>query len=228
MSIKYINWEEEPEINILIADDEPHMVKILSAYLKEEGFTILEAKDGQEALSIFETTKIELAILDWMMPKIDGIEVCKYIKEYSHTKVLILTAKSQNEDEIMALNGGADEYIKKPFDPRILVLRVKKLLNMSEDIKVSDIRINEREKKAYKSEEPLQLTKLEYELLIVFIKNKGVILSRDKLIDLVWGMDYEGDYRTVDTHIRRLRTKIGEDFIKTYRGIGYCLEVRED
>lgn len=228
MLIKYINWEEEPEINILIADDEPHMVKILSAYLKEEGFTILEAKDGQEAMHIFETTKIELAILDWMMPKIDGIEVCKYIKENSHTKVLILTAKSQNEDEIMALNGGADEYIKKPFDPRILILRVKKLLNMSEDIKVSNIRINEHEKKAYKCEVPLQLTKIEYELLLSFIKNKGVILSRDKLIDLVWGLDYEGDYRTVDTHIRRLRTKIGDDFIKTYRGIGYCLEVRED
>ncbi|MGE7836703.1 response regulator transcription factor [Viridibacillus arvi] len=215
-------------MNILIADDEQHMVKILSAYLKDEGFNILEARDGQEALEIFETTKIELAILDWMMPKIDGIEACKYIKENSQTKVLILTAKSQNDDELHALYGGADEYIKKPFDPRILILRVKKLLNMSEEIKVKDILIKESEKKAYKQKEPIQLTKIEYDLLLIFIKNRGVILSRDKLIDLVWGLDYEGDHRTVDTHIRRLRTKIGDDLIKTYRGIGYCLEVQED
>lgn len=215
-------------MNILIADDEQQMVKILSAYFRDEGFNVLEARDGQEALDIFESTKIELAILDWMMPKIDGIEVCKYIKGNSQTKVLILTAKGQNEDEIMALNGGADDYIKKPFDPRILILRAKKLMNSGEEIKFRDIRIKENEKKAYKGEEPLQLTKIEYDLLLVFIKNRGVILSRDRLIDIVWGMDYDGDYRTVDTHIRRLRTKIGDDIIKTYRGIGYCLEVKED
>lgn len=215
-------------MNILIADDEQQMVKILSAYLKKEGFTVFEAKDGEEALAIFEANKIDLAILDWMMPKIDGIEVCKHMKENSQTKVLILTAKGQNEDEIKALHNGADEYIKKPFDPRILMLRVKKLLSVGEDIQVSSIRINEMEKKAYKHKELLPLTKIEYDLLLFFIKNKGVILSRDKLIDIVWGMDYEGDHRTVDTHIRRLRTKIGDDMIKTYRGIGYCLEVKED
>ncbi|QFF99971.1 DNA-binding response regulator [Psychrobacillus glaciei] len=215
-------------MNILIADDEQQMVKILSAYLKEEGFHIFEAKDGQEALNIFESNKLDMAILDWMMPKIDGIEACKYIKENSSTKVLILTAKGQNEDEIKALHSGADEYIKKPFDPRILILRVKKLLNISEEIEVRDLRINEHEKKVYKCKKPLQLTKIEYDLLLSFIKNKGVILSRDKLVDLIWGIDYEGDYRTVDTHIRRLRTKIGDDFIKTYRGIGYCLEVMDD
>ncbi|WP_313893252.1 response regulator transcription factor [Psychrobacillus sp.] len=215
-------------MNILIADDEQQMVKILSSYLKKEGFTVFEAKDGEEALAIFDANKIDLAILDWMMPKIDGIEVCKYMKENSQTKVLILTAKSQNEDEIKALHNGADEYIKKPFDPRILMLRVKKLLRVGEDIQVSSIRINEMEKKAYKHKELLPLTKIEYDLLLFFIKNKGVILSRDKLIDIVWGMDYEGDHRTVDTHIRRLRAKIGDDMIKTYRGIGYCLEVKED
>lgn len=220
--------EGEPEMNILIADDEPQMVKILSTYFKNEGFNVLEAKDGQEALNIFESTKIDLAILDWMMPKIDGIEVCKYIKDNSDTKVLILTAKGQNEDELKALHGGADEYIKKPFDPQILILRAKKLMSIGEEIKVQDIRIKENEKKAYKREEPLQLTKIEYDLLLFFIKNKGVILSRDRLIDIVWGLDYEGDHRTVDTHIRRLRTKIGDGLIKTYRGIGYCLEVNED
>ncbi|TVX78547.1 response regulator transcription factor [Peribacillus simplex] len=213
---------------VLIADDEPQMVKILSTYFKKEGFNVLTANDGQEALDIFESTKIELAILDWMMPKIDGIEVCKYIKDNSQTKVLILTAKGQTEDEIKALHSGADDYIKKPFDPQILLLRAKKLMNNSEEIKVRDIRIMEHEKKAYKQEELLQLTKIEYDLLLFFSRNKGVILSRDRLVDSVWGMDYDGDLRTVDTHIRRLRTKIGTDIIKTYRGVGYCLEVKED
>ncbi|MFJ7936268.1 response regulator transcription factor [Sporosarcina sp. NPDC096371] len=213
---------------ILIADDEPQMVKILSAYFKKEGFNVLTANDGQEALDIFESTKIELAILDWMMPKIDGIEVCTYIKDNSDTKVLILTAKGQTEDEIKALHSGADDYVRKPFDPQILLLRAKKLMNHSEEIKISDIRIMEHEKKVYKHEEPLQLTKIEYDLLLFFSRNKGVILSRDKLIDVVWGLDYDGDPRTVDTHIRRLRTKIGTDVIKTYRGMGYCLEVKAD
>lgn len=215
-------------MTILIADDEPQMVKILSTYFKSEGFDVLTANDGKEALDVFESTKIELSILDWMMPKIDGIEVCKYIKDHSETKVLVLTAKGQTEDEIMALDSGADEYIKKPFDPQILILRAKKLMSISEEIKVRDITIKENEKKAYKREEPLQLTKIEYDLLLFFIKNKGVILSRDRLIDIVWGLDYEGEHRTVDTHIRRLRTKIGTDLIKTYRGVGYCLEVKED
>ena len=215
-------------MTILIADDEPQMVKILSAYFKKEGFNVLTANDGQEALDIFESTKIELAILDWMMPKIDGIEVCTYIKDNSDAKVLILTAKGQNEDEIKALHSGADDYIRKPFDPQILLLRAKKLMSHSEEIKISDIRIMDHEKKVYKHEEPLQLTKIEYDLLLFFSRNKGVILSRDSLIVSVWGLDYDGDPRTVDTHIRRLRTKIGTDVIKTYRGMGYCLEAKED
>ncbi|VDG98423.1 Alkaline phosphatase synthesis transcriptional regulatory protein phoP [Lysinibacillus sphaericus] len=215
-------------MTILIADDEPQILKILSAYFKNEGFDVLTANDGQEALDIVESTKIELAILDWMMPKIDGIDVCKYIKDNSQTKVLILTARSQNQDELKALYTGADDYIRKPFDPQILLLRAKKLMNSSKEIKVSDIRIMESEKKAYKHEEQLQLTKIEYDLLLFFSRNKGVILSRETLIDRVWGMDYDGDPRTVDTHIRRLRTKIGTDIIKTYRGVGYCLEVKGD
>lgn len=215
-------------MTILIADDEPQILKILSAYFKNEGFDVLTANDGQEALDIVESTKIELAILDWMMPKIDGVEVCKYIKDNSQTKVLILTARSQNQDELEALYTGADDYIRKPFDPQILLVRAKKLMNSSKEIKVSDIRIMENEKKAYKHEEQLQLTKIEYDLLLFFSRNKGVILSRETLIDRVWGMDYDGDPRTVDTHIRRLRTKIGTDIIKTYRGVGYCLEVKGD
>lgn len=214
-------------MNVLIADDEKQMVKILASYFNKEGFNTFEANNGEEALEIFHKNKVDLAILDWMMPKINGIEACKYIKDNSNTKVLILTAKSHNDDEVVAFNCGADEYIKKPFDPRILLIRSKKLMNMDNEIHFNDIKININESKAYKGQLNLNLTKIEFDLLTCFSNNKGIILSRDKLIDLVWGVDYEGDYRTVDTHIRRLRRKIGEDVIKTYRGIGYCMEVNE-
>lgn len=211
-------------MNILIADDEESMIKIISAYLVKEGFSVFSAKNGEDAINICEENNIDLAILDWMMPIVSGIEACKYIKENTNAKVLILTAKSESEDELNALNIGADEYIKKPFDLRILIIRIKKLLNIKEESVLGDLRINTKEQKVYKNNELLTITKIEYSLLKVFISNKGIILSRDKLIDLVWGMDYEGDFRTVDTHIRRLRAKIGEDKIKTYRGIGYSLE----
>lgn len=211
-------------MNVLIADDEKSMLKILSTYFEREGFNVITANNGDEALKKFHSNKIDLAILDWMMPEISGIEVCEYIKANSNIKVLILTAKSENDDEIEALNCGADEYIKKPFDIRVLLIRAKKLVNFNEEISSNDIKINLELGKAYKNNEILKLTKIEYELLLTFVKNRGVILSRDRLIDLVWGMEYEGDYRTVDTHIRRLRTKIGENLIKTYRGIGYSME----
>ncbi|MGL4570423.1 MAG: response regulator transcription factor [Clostridium sp.] len=215
-------------MNVLIADDEKQMVKILCAYFEKEGFNTFKAYDGEEALELFQSNKIDLAILDWMMPKVTGLEACKDIKENGNTKVLILTAKGQNNDEIEALNCGADEYVKKPFDPRILIIRAKKLVNITEEINIKNININLRKQRVYRNGEELKLTKIEYALLISFIKNKGIILSRDKLIDLVWGVDYDGDYRTVDTHIRRLRSKIGEDIIKTYRGIGYSIEGDEN
>lgn len=212
-------------MNILIAEDEKEMLNILIAYFKREGFNVFTANNGKEALEVFKSNKIDLAILDWMMPEIDGIEVCKYIKENSNSKVLILTAKSQICNEVEALKIGADEYIKKPFDARILLMRAKKLINLGEEINVGELKLDINKKRAYKGNKHLTLTKNEFELLSVFMKNKGIILSREKLIDLVWGIDYDGDYRTVDTHIRRLRSKIGENIIKTYRGIGYSLEV---
>ena len=211
-------------MNILIADDEAQMVKILSAYFNKEGFNTTLAKDGEEALNLFSSSKIDLAILDWMMPKVNGIDVCRYIKDNSNTKVLILTAKGENEDELEALNCGADEYVKKPFDPRILIMRAKKLLEFKELLKISNLNIDIASKKVYKNEELLTLTKIEFELIKCFTINKGIILSREKLLDLVWGLEYEGDYRTVDTHIRRLRSKIGEEIIKTHRGLGYSLD----
>lgn len=215
-------------MNILIADDEVSMLKILKAYFNKDGHNVLSAKDGEEALDIFYNNKIDLAILDWMMPKKDGIQVCKEIKENSNTKVLMLTAKSQTEDEINALNIGADEYIRKPFDPRILILRAKKLTGTSELLKIRDLKIDFKSNKVFKGNEEISLTKKELDLIKCLVDNKGIILSREKLLNLVWGMDYFGDDRTVDTHIRRLRAKIGEDIITTYRGIGYSLENIDD
>lgn len=211
-------------MNILIADDEVSMIKILCAYFKKEGFNVFTAKNGEEALNVFYENKIDLAILDWMMPVIDGIEACKEIKENSNTKVLMLTAKSQSEDEIEALNIGADEYIKKPFDPRVLIIRAKKLVNYKDTINIKDLKIDFESNKVFKGDDELLLTKKELELMRCLVNNKGIVLSRERLLDLVWGLDYDGDFRTVDTHIRRLRTKVGEDIIRTYRGLGYSLE----
>ena len=196
-------------MNILVADDELSMLKIIEAYLKKERF--------------YEN-KIDLAILDWMMPNIDGIEVCKQIKEKSDTKVMMLTAKGQVDDEIDALNIGADDYIKKPFDPRLLIIRVKKLIGYNDIFKLKNLKVDLKQQKAFKDDKDLGLTKTEFELLKTLVNNKGSILPREKLLDLVWGMDYYGDLRTVDTHIRRLRSKIGEEYITTHRGLGYCLE----
>ncbi|MFR3559562.1 MAG: response regulator transcription factor [Paraclostridium sordellii] len=211
-------------MNILVADDELSMLKIIEAYLKKENFSVLTASDGEEALEKFYENKIDLAILDWMMPNIDGIEVCKQIKEKSYTKVMMLTAKGQVDDEIDALNIGADDYIKKPFDPRLLIIRVKKLIGYNDIFKLKNLKVDLKQQKAFKDDKDLGLTKTEFELLKTLVNNKGSILPREKLLDLVWGMDYYGDLRTVDTHIRRLRSKIGEEYITTHRGLGYCLE----
>lgn len=185
-------------MNILIADDEKNMLKILSAYFKKENMYV---SNGEEALDVFFSNSIDLAILDWMMPKIDGIEVCKEIKKYSTAKVLVLTAKSQTEDEIKALGIGAE---------------------------VKHIKIDLKSNKVFKDDLEINMTKKELELLIYLVINKGMILSREKVLDQVWGLDYDGDLRTIDTHIRRLRSKIGEDIIKTYRGLGYSVEETND
>lgn len=211
-------------MKILIVDDEEKLLKILKKYFEVEGFSVETALDGEEAIYKIDENKIDLVILDWMIPKISGIEVCKYIKENTNVKVLMLTARTQFDDELEALNIGADEYVKKPFDIRVLVMRGKKLLNLEKNFRFKNIDINFESQKVYRDGENLNLTKIEFELLKCFVKNKGIILSRGKIIDLVWGVDYDGDPRTVDTHIRRLRRKIGEDVIKTYRGIGYSLE----
>ncbi|WP_211747506.1 response regulator transcription factor [Paenibacillus sp. Marseille-Q4541] len=211
-------------MNVLIADDEPDMLKILKVYFEREGYTVFLAADGEEALDLFYTHRVDLAILDWMMPGMSGLLVCKEMKSKSDIKVLMLTAKSEDEDELTALTGGADEYVKKPFYPQVLLARAKKLLKLEYSITFADIRLDLTAKKIYKKEEDLYATKTEYELLRCFLNNKGRILTRKQLLDLVWGFDYFGEERTVDTHVRRLREKIGESYIKTHRGIGYSLE----
>lgn len=212
-------------MNILIADDDPDMLKIVDAYFRNEGFQIFLAQDGQQALDICINHKIDLAILDWMMPKVSGIEVCRRLKKQQYIKVLMLTAKGEQEEELIALQTGADDYVRKPFEPRILILRAKKLLNMEEDITLGQLRVNMLGGKIYKDGIDLEVTNKEFQLMKCLLEHKGQILSRKALLDQVWGFDYFGEERTVDTHIRRLREKVGERLIKTHRGSGYSLEI---
>ncbi|MEH6937817.1 response regulator transcription factor [Bacillus sp. JJ664] len=211
-------------MNILIADDELDLLKILKVYFEKEGYTVFLAEDGEQALDIFYREKLDLAVIDWMMPQVSGLSVCKEIKQKGDTKVLMLTAKSEVEDELFALNIGADDYVKKPFHPGILLTRAKKLLKDDQSISFEDLKIDLQAKKVFKNDVDLNLTKKEMDLISCFIRNQGKILSRENLLMTVWGIDYEGDDRTVDTHIRRLREKIGEELIQTHRGLGYSFE----
>ncbi|MGL5647089.1 MAG: response regulator transcription factor [Clostridium sp.] len=212
-------------MNILIADDEKMITNILKMYFEKEGYKVFIANDGDEALEIFYNEKIDMAILDWMMPKKTGVELCKTFKELKECKIIILTAKDTLDDEYISLEVGADDYIRKPFDQRILLLRAKKLLKDEKETLIKDIKIDFKGQKVYKEGIDLNLTNIEFKLLDYFYKNKGKILSREMLLNTVWGLDYYGDDRTVDTHIHRLREKIGSDLIKTHRGLGYCLHV---
>ncbi|TFJ39708.1 DNA-binding response regulator [Carnobacterium divergens] len=211
-------------MNILIADDSPEIVHIVSAYLKKDGFTVFTASNGEEALDIFYQKKIDLAIIDWMMPKIDGIEVTKTIKAESPVKVLMLTAKNTGADEFLSLTSGADDYITKPFHPQVLMLRIKKLLGLAQTILIQDLMIDPTNMKVWKKDETIDLTKKEFELLMMLFKNRGTILTREQLLIGVWGMEYDGVERTVDTHIRRLREKVGPSIVHTKRGVGYTIE----
>ena len=220
-------------INILVAEDDIRILRLISDFLRKEDYNVYTAKDGQEALEIFDKEEISLVVLDIMMPIYDGWHVCKEIRKKSNVPILILTAKDSDLDELFGFDIGADEYISKPFNPKLLVVRIKKLLKrlevLNSEIKdehtliYEDISINLDTKLMKIDNEYIELKPKEYDLIVLFIKNKGRIFERDNLLDLVWGYDYIGDPRTLDTHINRLRNKLGfkSHLVKTIRGFGY-------
>lgn len=212
-------------IKILIAEDEYRIRRLVKDYLKREEFEIIEAENGQIALEKFYEEKFDLLILDIMMPELDGWKVCKTIRKDSDIPIIMLTAKSEEEDHLRGYDIGASEYIAKPFSPKILVAKVKSILNMAGKLgdlmEIEDYKIDLQSRKFYKKDEDIELTSKEFDLILYFINNKGIALSREKILDKVWGFDYFGDLRTVDTHIKRLRKKISGIAIQTVRGFGY-------
>ena len=218
---------------ILVVDDEARMRKLVRDFLTKSGFTVIEAADGNEAMDIFfEQKDISLIILDVMMPGMDGWQTCKEIRSYSKVPIIMLTAKSEERDELQGFELGVDEYISKPFSPKILVARVEAILrrtnsNMGEDILESGgIRIDRAAHTVIIDGQTIDLSYKEFELLTYFMENKGLALSREKILNHVWNYDYFGDARTIDTHVKKLRSKMGSkgDLIKTIWGMGYKYE----
>ena len=220
-------------LKILVVDDESRMRKLVRDFLVKSNYTVIEAEDGAQALDLFfEQNDIALIILDVMMPKMDGWQVCKEIREYSKVPIIMLTAKADERDELRGFELGVDEYISKPFSPKILVARVEAILRRTnqaskEDIlEVGGIRIDKAAHSVTVDGEPVELSYKEFELLTYFLENKGIALSREKILNSVWNYDYFGDARTIDTHVKKLRSKLGAkgDLIKTIWGMGYKLE----
>ena len=220
-------------LKILVVDDESRMRKLVRDFLVKSNFEVLEAADGEEAVEIFFNQKdIALIVLDVMMPKMDGWQVCREIRNYSKIPIIMLTAKSDERDELQGFQLGVDEYISKPFSPKILVARIEAILrrtnqlNRDEIISCGGISIDKAAHQVLIDGKPVELSYKEFELLAYFIENKGIALSREKILNNVWNYDYFGDARTIDTHVKKLRSKMGEkgDMIKTIWGMGYKLE----
>ena len=216
-------------LKILVVDDEARMRKLVKDFLTNKGFQVIEAADGEEAVDIFFNQKdIALILLDVMMPKMDGWEVCKTIRKYSKVPIIMLTARGEERDELQGFNLGVDEYISKPFSPKILVARVEAILRRSnvmgtESTEVGGIRIDKAARQVTVDGNPVDLSYKEFELLNYFIENQGLALSREKILNNVWNYDYFGDARTIDTHVKKLRSKLGPkgEYIKTIWGMGY-------
>lgn len=211
-------------MRVLIVEDDLDMRKILKLYLQKEGFIVSIVSNGQEAIDFLSENQVHLVIMDWMMPVKNGVQTCREIRLLRiPTKILMLTAKGDNEDEITGLTCGADDYLRKPFNIQILLLRIRKLCHAENLLSFQDIRLNPDTMEVTKHGERIILTKTEYELLKFFLSNQNQVLSRELLLDHIWGIDYEGDIRTVDTTIRRLRLKIGDTIIQTRVGLGYMI-----
>ena len=221
------------KLKILVVDDESRMRKLVRDFLVKQNFDVLEAGDGEKAVDIFFREKdIALIILDVMMPKMDGWQVCREIRAYSKVPIIMLTAKSDERDELQGFDLGVDEYITKPFSPKILVARVEAILRRSnlltnEDIiSVGGIELNKSAHQVKIDGKDIELSFKEFELLAYFMENQGIALSREKILNNVWNYDYFGDARTIDTHVKKLRSKLGEkgELIKTIWGMGYKFE----
>lgn len=222
------------KMKILVVDDESRMRKLVKDFLTRENYTVLEAGDGMEAMDIFyEDKDIALIILDVMMPKMDGWQVCREIREHSKVPIIMLTARSEERDELQGFDLGVDEYISKPFSPKILVARVEAILRRTQGAEVGDIIdaggliIDKAAHNVRIGDETIDLSFKEFELLTYFVENQGLALSREKILNNVWNYDYFGDARTIDTHVKKLRSKLGEkgEYIKTIWGMGYKFEV---
>ena len=220
---------------ILIVDDESRMRKLIKDFLVAKGYSILEAEDGEKALQIFEENeeKIELILLDVMMPKLDGWSVLRQIRQTSKVPIIMLTARGEEQDELFGFELGVDEYISKPFSPKILVARVEAILKRTqgETKQIKDyggIEIDKEGRTVTVDGKTLELSLREYELLIYLVENENIALSRDKILNNVWNYDYYGDSRTIDSHIKKIRHKLGKKgkYIKTMRGVGYKFEVK--
>ena len=221
------------KLKILVVDDESRIRKLVRDFLTRQNFDVIEAQDGEEALECFYQDKnIALIILDVMMPKMNGFEVCKEIRETSKVPIIMLTAKGEESSELQGFELGVDEYISKPFSPKILVARVEAILrrtNKTEPeaaIEVGGIRIDKTAHQVTVDGQAIDLSYKEFELLTYFAENAGIALSREKILNNVWNYDYFGDARTIDTHVKKLRSKMGDkgDYIKTIWGMGYKFE----
>lgn len=219
---------------ILVVDDESRMRKLVKDFLVRQGYTVLEAADGMEAMDYFyEDKDIALVILDVMMPKMDGWQVCREIRMHSKVPIIMLTARLEERDELQGFDLGVDEYISKPFSPKILVARVEAILRRTQgsgntdEISAGGIVVDKAAHTVMSDGSPVDLSFKEFELLTYFIENQGIALSREKILNNVWNYDYFGDARTIDTHVKKLRSKLGDkgEYIKTIWGMGYKFEV---
>ena len=222
------------QLKVLVVDDEARMRKLVKDFLSVKGFTVLEAGDGEEAVDIFfEQKDIALILLDVMMPKMDGWEVVKTIRKYSQVPIIMLTARGEERDELQGFDLGVDEYISKPFSPKILVARVAAILRRTnalaseEVMEAGGIRMDKAAHMVTIDGEQVDLSFKEFELLAYFMENQGIALSREKILNNVWNYDYFGDARTIDTHVKKLRNKLGDkgEYIRTIWGMGYKFEV---